>query len=456
MNPVAAQKPINYQEVIKNKIKTWDEDKLNARVTAEMNNIRNNKNLNEIEQNEQIEKLKSQKVEPRNLKNPEEIVKALQEYSEKFTSEDLNQIIAMRRTWQDSQVDNKTIDKLNSTLQKSLSVFANLFKMNQAIIPKELTKEILFMLSPEDLKLWEDEFPQIKGITQDISFQSKVLIINNQFEKYARIIVNDLTKNKPLNKDVIENLFNFASLEFQSHVSLKIVQIIEKTPTISFDQEGELIANYVNQIPSSVKKLAPPVAPPVADSPKYLSALSRFTESPNELKELEILPFMLSDELLKKILKNSQQLERIISLLYNWEVVDIIQDLKNLKNLNVLELTIPPIAPGREEKLKEIINLPNLKNLKISFSNPFTLKKEWFSNKNFNLTIQNVPGIELIIKEIPSHIPITISLLRFSDYRVKEDIEDLKLKLKDIIEKHGNIKIEVEATNLQDLYEISD
>ena len=350
MNSITSQKPINYQEVIKNKIKTWDEDKLNARVTAEMNKIQNNKNLNEIEQKEQIENLKkiSQKIEPRNLQNPEEIVKGLQEYSEKFTPEDLNQIIAMRRTWQDSQVDNRTINKLNSTLQKSLSVFANLFKMNQAIMPKELTIEILLMLNPEDFKNWEESNPQIKEITKEASFQSKFLINNNNSEEYTDRILEDLNADRPINGDMMNNLFSYASLDFQRAVWERFF-----IARMSEEDSNKLMIKFLNKIPDSVEKFVIPPLP----SNQVEAAIARFFEKPNKLKEIDTTHYYVANhETLKKILNNSPNLEKI-NLMEKWQL-EIIQELKNLKKLNTLSIAIEPshlLKPDFEKRLNELV-----------------------------------------------------------------------------------------------------
>ena len=81
--------------------------------------------------------------------------------------------------------------------------------------------------------------------------------------------------------------------------------------------------------------------------------------------------------------------------------------------------------------------MPGLKNLKIEIFEEFTLKKDLFENKNFTLTLNNTYGIESIINEIPSNIPIII----VADKASNDEIEDLNVQLKDIIEKHGNIKI---------------
>ena len=85
--------------------------------------------------------------------------------------------------------------------------------------------------------------------------------------------------------------------------------------------------------------------------------------------------------------------------------------------------------------------MPALKNLQIEFFGPFTLKKELFENKNFNLTIATRPEIATIIKEIPSNIPLTITLE--NTFSQKDEVfKNLNIELKDIIKKHGNIKIE--------------
>ena len=342
MNPVAAQKPINYQEVITNKIKTWDKDKLDARVTAEVNKILNNKNLSEIEQKEQVENLKkiSQKIEPRTLQNPEEIVKALQEHSDKFTPEDINQIIAMRRIWQESLVDNKTIDKLNSTLQKSLSVFANLFKMNQAIMPKELTYELLLMLSPEELKNWEENYPQI---TQDVTFKSKFLIKTNQVDEYAKLIAQDLVENKPLNETVMKNLFSYASLNFQTRVWVQIHGFIAPRLEYDYEKVNEMLIKFAAQIPSSAERLAPLTI--IGYELKLLETLARFWESPGypALKEIDLLYF-INKEIIIKLLNNCPNLEKI-RLIDKWEQ-EIIQELKKLKNLNTISFSVSPGFTG--------------------------------------------------------------------------------------------------------------